>query len=588
MLIILNYTKWRICEVMEVTMLEKLDKRDKIHLINLISRRSNNTPNFALLIGAGASASSGVKTASEMIAEWRLQLYEESKSTKSFEEWLKDQYFYEDDEEYGILFEKLCDQRSQRRIYIEECVKDAKPSWGYIYLANIIAHNYFNVVFTPNFDDLLNEACCLYADLKPMVCAHDSTVVDIRITSARPKIIKLHGDFLYDSIKNTVSETETLEENTREKFKQFAREYGLVVIGYGGNDKSIIDILDMMLKSEGYFPNGLYWCIRNEGKVSKKLDRLMRRENIYHIKIENFDKFMAELHEKLGHTLPDTVRDPYKAITERLNTFILPKEKVEHPIIKKDITELEKQVKKFEQVVTGEVPIKEFDRFVPYRFLGDTEYTNNNYKKALLYYKKALLQNPNNLEVMKNMVFSYIWSEDFDKALEISENMVRHDPSNFIGYLSKGSVLTYLNRLEDALANYNQALSLTKSPGQIANLLIFRSNALLMTGKWREALSDTERALQIGSKNEAVIINKCIALKKLDRKEEAAKIIQGILPKLKNKYVRASAFAVFGDKKNMLKELKMAIDEDSANRVHAKSDPDFADYREDPDFRRLI
>jgi tetratricopeptide (TPR) repeat protein/NAD-dependent SIR2 family protein deacetylase len=573
---------------MEVTMLEKLDKRDKIHLINLIGRRSNNTPNFALLIGAGASASSGVKTASEMIAEWRRQLYEESKSTKPFEEWLKDQDFYEDDEEYGILFEKLCDQRSQRRTYIEECVKDAKPSWGYIYLANIIAHNYFNVTFTPNFDDLLNEACCLYADLKPIVCAHDSAVVDIRITSARPKIIKLHGDFLYDSIKNTVRETETLEENMREKFKQFSREYGLVVIGYGGNDRSIIDILDTMLKSEGYFPNGLYWCIRKEGKVSKKLDRLMQRENTYYVEIESFDEFMAELHEKLGLTLPDTVRDPYKAITEKLNTFILPKEKVEHPIIKKDIAELEKQVKKFEQVVTGEISIKEFDRLVPYRFLGDTDYRNKNYRNALLYYEKALLQNPNDLEMMNYMVFSYIWSEDFDKALETSENMISQDPSNFRGYHSKGNLLIHLNRLEDALANYNQALSLTKRPEEIAEILTNRSNTLLIAGKWEEALSDAERALQIGTESKAVILNKCIALKKLDRKEEAAKIIQDILPKLKDKYFRAGAFAILSDKKNMLKELKMAIDEASGSRVKAKIDPDFADYREDPDFRKLV
>lgn len=572
-------------------MLEKIDKRDKIHLIDLIGRRSNNTPNFALLIGAGASASSGVKTASEMIAGWRRQLYEESKSTNPFEEWLKDQDFHEDDEEYGILFEKLCDQRSQRRTYIEECVKDAKPSWGYIYLANIIACNYFNVTFTPNFDDLLNEACCLYADLKPIVCAHDSAVVDIRITSARPKIIKLHGDFLYDSIKNTVRETETLEVNMREKFKQFSREYGLVVIGYGGNDRSIIDILDTMLKSEGYFPNGLYWCIQKEGKISKKLDRLMRRENTYYVEIENFDEFLAELHEKLGLTLPDTVRDPYKAITERLNAFILPKEKIEHPIIKKDIAEMEKQVKKFKQVVTGKVPIKEikeFDRLVPYRFLGDTEYTNSNYKKALLYYEKALLQNPNNLEMMNKMVYSYVFSEDFDKALETSENMVRQDPNNFMGYGSKGISLVHLNRLKDALANYTQALSLTNRPRQIISILTGRSNALLITGKWGEALSDAKRALQIGTESKAVIINKCIALKKLDRKEEATKIIQDILPKLKNKYLRSSAFTVLGDKKNMLMELKMAIDEDSGNGVMAKFDPDFADYREDPDFRKLV
>lgn len=42
-------------------MLETLNKRNKEHLINLIRRRSSETPNFAFLIGAGASASSGVK-----------------------------------------------------------------------------------------------------------------------------------------------------------------------------------------------------------------------------------------------------------------------------------------------------------------------------------------------------------------------------------------------------------------------------------------------------------------------------------------------------------------------------------------------
>lgn len=243
-------------------MLETHNKRDKSHLINLISRRSSDAPNFALLIGAGASASCGVKTASQMITEWRQQIYEQSRSDEPFEEWLQEQDWYKDDEEYSILFEQVYDQPSQRRIYIEECVKEAKPSWGYIYLSNIIARNYFNIIFTPNFDDLLNEACFIYGDLRPMVCAHDSAVAGIRVTSVRPKMIKLHGDFLYDSIKNTIRETETLDKNMKDKFMQFAREYGLVVIGYGGNDRSIMDILDAMLKSDGYFPNGLYWCKR--------------------------------------------------------------------------------------------------------------------------------------------------------------------------------------------------------------------------------------------------------------------------------------------------------------------------------------
>lgn len=566
-------------------MLEEHNKRAQTHLTNLIGRRSNDTPNFALLIGAGASASSGIKTAGQMIAEWRRQLYEQSKSNEPFEEWLQKQDWYEDEEEYSLLFEKVCDQRSHRRIYIEGCVKDAKPSWGYIYLSNIIAHNYFNVTFTPNFDDLLNEACFLYADLRPIVCAHDSAVVDIRLTSARPKIIKLHGDFLYDSIKNTVRETEALEKNGRDKFMQFAREYGLVVVGYGGNDRSIMDTLEMVLRSEGHFPNGLYWCRRKQDKASRKLERLTRRENTYWVEIEGFDEFMAELHRGLGLTLPDGVRDPYKATTERLNTFILPKAEVKHPIIKEDIAGLEEQVKEFEQIVSAEAPIEELDMLLPYHFLGDREYDRGNYENALVHYEKALIQNPNNLDIMARMAVSYRLTENPDKALEMSQKMIDQAPHNSGGHFQKATSLTDLDRLQDAIASYDDAVKYTTDP---ASVLTSRSNALLMAGNWEKALSDAEKALQIRPHGDVALINRCIALKRLGREEEAKEILQDTLPNIEDKYVRACAFAVLGDKENMLRELEAAIREDSAPRVRAKLDPDFADYREDPDFRKLV
>ena len=317
--------------------LEKHNMRTKNHLINLIGNRNDNTPNFALLIGSGASATSGVKTAHEMIEEWRHRLYKQTKKSVKYDDWLNKQDWYRDEEEYCMLFEKVYDEPSQRRIYIEECVKDAKLCWGYIYLANCISHNYFNAIFTPNFDDLLNEACFLYADVKPIVCAHDSAVIDIRVTPSRPKIIKLHGDYLYDSMKNTVTETQTLEKNMRDKLLQFGREYGLVLIGYGGNDKSIMDILELMVSSEGYFPHGLYWCKRKDDNPSKRLNRLLRREKTYWIEIDGFDEFMAELHKGLGITLPPVVSDPYKATTDRLNSFIATRDGIDHKIIAQDI-----------------------------------------------------------------------------------------------------------------------------------------------------------------------------------------------------------------------------------------------------------
>ena len=568
-------------------MLKQGKKKDKMHLTNLIGKRSNSTPNFALLLGAGASVSSGVKPTYEMIAEWRRQLYAQSKSKQSLDEWLSQQDWYQDEEEYSILFEKVYDQRSQRRIYIEECVRNAKPSWGYIYLANAIAHNYFNVIFTPNFDDLLNEACFLYADCRPIACAHDSAVADIRVTSARPKIIKLHGDFLYDSIKNTVRETETLEKNMRDKFMQFAREYGLIVIGYGGNDRSIMDILDALLMTDGYFPNGLYWCTRNGDTLSKKVERLMRREKAYWVEIEGFDEFMAELHRGLGLILPDAVRDPYKATTEKLNRFIEARKETKHKIIKSDCAELEKQVKKFEQVISGKLPIKESDRLTPYRFLGDIEYDNrNDYEKALKYYERALLQDANDVDLMQKIAFSYAWTERFEKAVQMCERMIRQAPTDFRGYWCKGACLEHLDKMDDALESFNVALKYATKFGRFL-VLSSRSNLFLLTGKWKEALADAEAALQIRY-SDSVSVNKCIALKKLNREKEATQILESILPKIEQNYYRACAFAFLGDKKKMLKELEAAIKEDIRFKVDAEKDPDFADYREDSDFKKLL
>jgi len=539
--------------------MEEYNKRDVTHPINLISNRNNNTPNFALFIGAGASASSGIKTASQMISEWRRLLYEQSKSDETLEKWLKKQDWYEDEEEYPILFENTYDQRSQRRVYIEDCVK-----------------------VTSNFDDLLNEACFLYADLRPIVCAHDSAVADIRVTSARPKIIKLHGDFLYDSIKNTVRETETLEKNMRDKFMQFATEYGMVVIGYGGNDRSVMDILDTILKSDGYFPNGLYWCKRKGDKASKKLERLMRRDNAYWVEIEGFDEFMAGLHDKLGIRLPDTVRDPFKETTERLNRFISPKEVIKNPIIRKDIKELEEQVKKFESR-------EDFDRLVPYEMLGAMKLFEHNYEDALTHFEEALIRKHDDLDIMRSMIVSYWAIEKFDKALKMSERMIQSAPTDYEGYWRKGHSLVYLGKLKEAITSSNEALKYTaEKSSEQGIVLTARSNARLLVGDWEKALSDAEAALQISPERHAATANKCIALKKLNRTGEANQILKDVLTKTEDKYYRAGAFAVLGEKGNMLKELAVAIEEDSRNRVNAKFDPDFADYRDDPDFRKLV
>jgi tetratricopeptide (TPR) repeat protein len=582
-------------------MLDSHNERSQEHLLHQIAMRSHNIPNFSLFIGAGASYTSGVKTAKEMMEEWAHHLYnlerKIGKTEKPYNDWLIDQD-WDDEEKYSVLFEKVYDQKPQRRNYIEECVKDAKPSWGYIYLANIIANRYFNVVLTTNFDDLLNEGSTLYPNFKPLVCAHDSAISDVRVTSARPKIIKLHGDFLYDNIKNTVRETEVLDKNMRDKFMQFAKEYGLIVIGYGGNDRSVMDILDMMIRSdENYFPHGLYWCIRDEKNVSKKVQKLLRRENTYWIKIEGFDDFMAELHERLNLRLPNSISNPYEATTEWLNRFIVPKREMNHPIIKKDIAIINQHIDQFKQLISNDVPSKDSDPYIPYEFLGDTHFNENLFEPAITYYQKEVEKDPNNTRVLQKIETCLLNLGAFSDALIYNDDLIRLQPNDIINNYRRIVLFQFMNRLDDSVELIKK-ISTTYNINSIENKIIqsLLTHTYLLMNKnedvielANEILKNVDISLTRSAFEQNVFFNKCVALRRLGHFDEVSNDLNKIVnnPTLNNQR-KACYFALVGDKENMLKELKKAIKKEYEVKIHSKYDPIFEIFREDIDFKKII
>ncbi|HAS6388981.1 TPA: hypothetical protein I7251_08135 [Vibrio vulnificus] len=330
-----------------------IEARPQKHLLNIL--RTTHNPNFTLFLGAGASVTSGVRHAGNLIDEWR-DTYSDMYPTKKIE----DEHWYNTATEYSELFELLYDQPSQRREFIESCVKDALPSWGYIYLANLLKHNVFNTVFTTNFDDLINEACYSFSsDLKPLVSAHDSSISSVRLTSPRPKIIKLHGDFLFDNIKNTVRELESLEDNMRSKFRQYASEFGMIVIGYSGNDRSIMETLNTLLRYDNNFPHGIYWCVRKGAdlnKLSKDLEELTRFPRFHLIEIDGFDECLADIHNCLNLELQDEVSAPYRHLATRLDNFVSRNgsdDDEEHPhyVINADINKLKNNLQQVQHAI---------------------------------------------------------------------------------------------------------------------------------------------------------------------------------------------------------------------------------------------
>jgi tetratricopeptide (TPR) repeat protein len=269
---------------------------------------------FAVFLGAGASRSSGVPVASEMVAEWRARAYhEQGQTTSPLDEWLKHQSWHQDEgTEYSNLFEFLYPNARARQKYVETKIENAFPNWGYVYLANIIQSGHFNLIFTTNFDDLVAEALTRFLRYNPVICAAESDVETINTSTARAKIIKLHGDYLFKRLKNTVEELDQLDPVMAKKFREFSQQCGLLVLGYAGYDRSIIRILEDALQDPNSFPAGVYWGYRSDGAGRSKpiadlADVYPKRLRFF--ECPDFDVFMARLHAGLKLKTPLTIVD---------------------------------------------------------------------------------------------------------------------------------------------------------------------------------------------------------------------------------------------------------------------------------------
>ena len=519
-----------------------LSDKNAAHLQRLITTRNDDVPNFALLLGAGASKTSNVDTAVEMINDWR-QIMVTNAAADDGQIWLKNQPWYGHEDEYSLLFEYVYDQPAQRRVYIEECVKEAHPTWGYAYLTNLLAHRYFNVLFTTNFDDLINEACYLYSEnLRPIVAAHDSAVQGIRVTSGRPKIIKLHGDFLYDNIKNTLAELETLEDNTKRKLHQFAQEYGLVVIGYSGRDRSVMDTLDVLLRDDDNYKQGIYWCLRHGEEPSRRLISLLRRDRVYLVRIDGFDEFMAELHVKTGISLPAAIARPFEMARERADLFVkIPSALDLHPVI-------QEHKKALLTSIAEDMPVLPLT--MQASILGSMGLIDD----AILLWEKAFEQEPDD----RPLAYRYAEALAQAERYELLGEFLKKAP-----FTPDSTTYFYLRafRDEDVIALASEVLD--------------------------DRFHDKHSMMAISLS--VVRVNRAIALKRLGRLEEMGEDLEYLETNGDTKVdsIRAGAAALRGDKSAMFEALKKCLYKTVAPQ-QLTTFPVFEDYQDDPDFVEFL
>jgi NAD-dependent SIR2 family protein deacetylase len=290
-------------------------KINKATLIRYLSIMNNGEIDFFL--GSGASAQAGIPTGGTMIWDFKRELYctENSLSHDLYKDLNADitqktlQNYFDAQgscpelwapEEYAYYFERCHPSAIARERYIQNKVNDIAPSIGHLCLGDLFIKKRVVNIWTTNFDELVE------AGIKTLAPYHSFNVYSSSNKSVAPSntfssVIKLHGDYRYDNIKNTTSELQSLETSMQKAFSQSLINKGLVVVGYSGSDESIMSIFEDVITNSDFLKYGLMWLIPESAQISARLSTLMGKacqvnENSGIVQIQSFDELMYSIY----------------------------------------------------------------------------------------------------------------------------------------------------------------------------------------------------------------------------------------------------------------------------------------------------
>ena len=280
----------------------------------LRSVKQNIDNEHIFLLGAGASISSGVKPAEDCIWEWKKDIfvsknpnlvnqYREYKAEavrNSLQRWFDNEGCYpplhDPDEysKYALIAYPIDDVRKK---YFENICRGKEPFVGYRLLCLLAQFGMIRSVFTTNFDGLIIKAAH-QTGLTPIEVTLD-TADRIHRPASRNELlcVALHGDFKYGPLKNTNIELDAQNETFVDVLTHHLYDKHLIVLGYSGRDRSLMDALRKAYTRKG--SGLLFWCSHGY-EIKPEVEELILKareagRNAFFVPTDGFDSTLVHL-----------------------------------------------------------------------------------------------------------------------------------------------------------------------------------------------------------------------------------------------------------------------------------------------------
>lgn len=561
------------------------------HFVTTVCEGRRNSERFCFIIGAGASVSSGIPMGVTLEAEWMEEMEKSPgfSEVREFAETLRKAGRLEHDfseieqaweaakkskqalpSEYYFDIYKLRFFPNHRNgyYYLERVMAHKNPSFGYHPLALMLTEGSgSNLVITTNFDSLVEDALFLYTDSKPLVINHEllaDYAGDPNIK--RPIIAKIHRGIFFDPL-NQPEETNELKGGWHDVLAHVFQNYTPIVIGYGGGDNSLMNLLE---EESVKMKNGMYWCYVEEfGLPSEKIQRLVQKKDGHFVRTAGFDSTMLMLGnalfpEKIGvHQTEQYLNnrtgiqiENYEAEYKKLLEYEESREKenastqtnqsenefrkeIEKMSERNSASESERQ--KQNQMTAWDYwrqgeryyKLQQYDEAMQslskaireqsntaqfYNSRGNIYDKLGDYENAILDYDKAIELNPDYSIAYRNRGRIYKILDNYKKAMSDYDKAIELNPEYSAAFNSRGIIYYEWKDYDRAIANYNKALEFTPNYCAAFNN---RGNVYYELGDYEKAMSDYNKAIELNSEYSYAYNNRGLIYEKLGDFEKA-------------------------------------------------------------------
>jgi tetratricopeptide (TPR) repeat protein len=283
---------------------------------------------FCFILGAGASRQSGIPAGAEMAREWLEMLHKnEDFEHLPLDKWATQERLGIPGFDLGRLADfypqlyarRFRDCEEDGYAFLEDKMQGKEPSFGYSVLAYMLAETQHKILVTTNFDNLAADALSIHSRTFPIVVGHDSLADYVRATLRRPLIAKVHGSLGF-APKSSPEDLSRLTEHWQTALQRIIERYTPIVIGYDGNDGSLMSLLEKMPKGT---PDTAYWCVHCPeaspqavfSKVPSRVREYVAARKGRLVPIPGFDELMLLIHRQLSKS--GSVPDLYDSLKKR-------------------------------------------------------------------------------------------------------------------------------------------------------------------------------------------------------------------------------------------------------------------------------